>query len=258
MLVESYAKRNRKVLVVLADVSKTGMIAPSLSLAQEMKERYPDSVEILVDACQFRLKPMNLRIYLENGFMVAVTGSKFLTGPTFSGALLVPSSLGHIHPSDPEQNIGLLLRWEAALAEFRMFLKAPESRVENFLMRFADAIMNRLHEDPGFEPLPVPELERPHHGWDNVQTIFPFRLKRKGRFLDMSEAKRIQSMLSEDLSHVSKHAGFRYSLGQPVSCGALRICSSARLAVEGMENGNAVIDRALHALDKTAWLIDLA
>ncbi len=255
MRVESLVKRRGKVLVVLADVSKTGMIAPSLSFAHEMKERYPDSVEILVDACQFRLARENLRAYLEKGFMVAVTGSKFLTGPTFSGALLVPCS--PVRPADLDENIGLLLRWEAALAELRLFLAAPEAGVENFLARFSDSIRTRLEKDPAFEPIPVPELKRMHRGWDSVQTIFPFLLKRKGRFLEFAEAKRIHALLVEDLSHVSKEGAFRCSFGQPVSCGALRICSSARIAVEGIENESEVIARAHRALDKAAWLVDL-
>jgi hypothetical protein len=33
-----------------------------------------------------------LRAYLQHGLPVAVTGSKFLTGPAFSGALFVPPS----------------------------------------------------------------------------------------------------------------------------------------------------------------------
>jgi hypothetical protein len=55
-------------------------------------------------------------------------------------------------------------------------------------------------------------------------------------------------------------------LGQPVSCGqrdgrplsALRLCASARLAVDALGPGGlgpqAVIDDALKALDKAAWL----
>lgn len=259
MLVESRVKRKTRVLVVLADVSKTGMIAPSISCVQEMKARFPDEVEVLVDACQFRLTPMTLKAYLGEGFMVAVTGSKFLTGPTFSGALLVPGSRGRIFPSDHGKNIGLLLRWEAALAELRAFRRIPDDVVEGFLSRFADAVRRRLEAAPFFVPLPVPELKRLNSGWDKVQTIFPFRLKGKGGVLDQVAARRIHALLAEDLSGVSEQeaAAFRCSLGQPVSCGALRICSSARLVAEGVGDENAVIGQALLALDKTALLLDL-
>ena len=266
-LVESCAEAGGRVLLVLADVSKTGMIAPSPSCALEMKSRFPGSVEVLVDACQFRMADATLRAYLAKGFMVALTGSKFLTGPTFSGALLVPQSLSNREMqktlssgySGAGGNFGLLLRWEAALAELRAFRRIPEVEVENFLSGFAGAISRRLEGDPHFEPLPVPLIDRhalgSSPGWDRIRTIFPFRLKRGGACLGLEEARVVHALLREDLSHVSKAAGLRCSLGQPVSCGALRICSSARLVAEGVKNSDAVIDLALSALDKAALLL---
>ena len=266
-LVESCVGKGGKVLLVLTDVSKTGMIAPSPSCALEMKSRFHGSVEILVDACQFRMADATLRAYLAKGFMLALTGSKFLTGPTFSGALLVPQSVSNREMqkvlssgySGPGTSFGLLLRWEAALAELRAFRRIPEIEVENFLARFAGAISRRLEGDPHFEPLPVPRIDRravgSSSGWDRIQTIFPFRLKRGGAYLGLEEARVVHALLREDLSHVSNAAGLRCSLGQPVSCGALRICSSARLVVEGVENSDAVTSLAVSALDKAALLI---
>ena len=72
----------------------------------------------------------------------------------------------------------------------------------------------------------------------------------------MDEARRIHALLREDLSSVSKFeaAALRFSLGQPVSCGALRLCASARLVSEGVNDPSGVVDAALLALDKTAWL----
>jgi hypothetical protein len=84
--------QGRRVLLVLADVSKTGLIAPSLACVTALQRRWPDALDILVDACQFRLAPATLRAYLIHNFMIALTGSKFLTGPTFSGALLIPAA----------------------------------------------------------------------------------------------------------------------------------------------------------------------
>ena len=85
--------------------------------------------------------------YLDRGYLVIVTGSKFFTGPAFSGALLVPAGLanavdaiGEIAPGFREYssrsdwpvhwralrsrfpvraNLGQWLRWEAALEEIR-------------------------------------------------------------------------------------------------------------------------------------------
>jgi len=159
-----------------------------------------------VDACQFRIAPSTLRAYLELGFMVALTGSKFVTGPPFSGALLIPAPAasrlrGRPLPGalsaystradwpenwdtnglpDNVANFGLLLRWEAALEELRAFRLVPEAEVANFLQEFARAIRKRLAADPVFEPLPVPAIDRfplsGATGWDHIQTIFPFLL----------------------------------------------------------------------------------
>lgn len=288
--VASAVGKGGRVLIVLADVSKTGMIAPSVSCALELKRKFPDSVEIMVDACQFRMSPGTLRSYLGQGFMVALTGSKFMTGPTFSGALLMPQGMRREIPRSLQPhaagidwprgmrsaslggdvNFGLLLRWEAALAEMRAFCQVSEEKVGKFLTEFAGKVRHRLEQDSCFESLPVPPIDRTvlveNSAWDHIQTIFPFILKKGGLPLGQDETKKIHALLLEDLSDshpLSEVAGMRCSLGQPVLCGerggiplsALRLCASARLVVEGVANGDAVIERALSALDKLAMLL---
>jgi len=103
----------------------------------------------VVDACQGRNTNAELREWLEHrGNVVLATGSKFYRGPPFSGAVLVPASLmatladkeapallSHLSEflcpedlprslpswrrelSSNKENLGLALRWEAALAE---------------------------------------------------------------------------------------------------------------------------------------------
>src|SRR5260370_8474970 len=91
--------------------------------------------------------------YLDRGYMVIVTGSKFFTGPPFSGALLVPAGLSkalgavtdvasgfleYFSRSDWPRNWPALrsgfpiranlrqwLRWEAALAEIPAYSGLP-------------------------------------------------------------------------------------------------------------------------------------
>ncbi len=77
-------------LLVVTDVSKTGLIAPGLETVFRLRKRFGAMLDILIDACQFRVSAATIRAYLAHDFLVAVTGSKFLTGPTFSGALLCP------------------------------------------------------------------------------------------------------------------------------------------------------------------------
>lgn len=304
-LVREAVALGRRVLLILVDHSKTGMIAPGLACVAALHRRWPETVEVLVDACQFRIAPSTLRAYLEQGFMVALTGSKFLTGPTFSGALLIPAPVarrlrGVALPSvlraysaraewparwaardmlDNASNFGLLLRWEAALEELRAFHALPEAAVADFLRLFAQAILNHLRNDPSFELLPVPPLDRrpliEAASWDHIQTVFPFLLYRPAGHggkvpLSREETVQVYRLLQGGLAG---QAGLRthlmplrFQLGQPVACGsrggvpvsALRLCASARLIVEATaqagRNATAVIERALAALDKTALL----
>lgn len=283
-LVYEAACDRRRVLITVADTSKTGLISPGLARVVALSRRFPDRVQVLVDACQFRLAPKTLRAYLDCGLMVAVTGSKFVAGPTFSGALLVPGGraeqLRHRllprelaaysaraeWPADwaaaasmtDAANFGLLLRWEAALAELAAFHAAPQAEVKAFMAAFASAVSTRLDVDPIFEPLAVRPLDRSAIGaggdWDEIATIFPFRL----RHLPPDRACYLSLAAVDDVYRAVSAEGAR--LGQPVLCGerdgrpvsALRLCNSARLAVEGARDPIAVIGRAMGVLDQVA------
>lgn len=309
-LVSGAVDNGRRVLLVLVDVSKTGLIAPSPACVLALRRQFPDRVDVLVDACQFRIAPMTLRAYLEKGLMVALTGSKFVTGPTFSGALLVPAPVArqllgrpipHVlsaysaradwpHGWDAADvlgevaNFGLLLRWEAALADLRAFRSLPEAAVTGFLQAFARAVQNRLMGDSAFEPLSVLQLDRRPligmTGWDHIQTIFPFLLyspvSERKIPLTREETAQVYQFLQADLADHhgmvddnkpnANVATLRCQLGQPIPCGsrdglpvsALRLCASARLIVEAVSgdgrHASEVIERALAALDKTALL----
>ncbi len=304
-LARAAAAQGERVLLILLDQSKSGLMAPTPAFAMALQQLLPGKVDTLVDACQFRLAPSTLRGYLEQGFMVAVTGSKFITGPAFSGALFIP---GEVAPRlsccrlpaalsaysaraewppgwkgadtlDDVANFGLLLRWEAALAEYRAFRSIPQGDIPRFLGEFAATIRQRLADDPSFEPLPAPEMERAPLGdpatWDRIPTIFPFLLRRPdGNLFSGDETQEIYRLLQQDLSggaerswhHEAEAArGLLCHVGQPVSCGvrdgvplsALRICTSSRLVVEASEAGSSerIRRRIIAALDKTAWLV---
>lgn len=306
-LVAAAAARGRRVLLMLVDLSKTGVIAPSPACAMALSHRFAETLEVVVDACQFRLAPATLRAYLEAGFAVAVTGSKFLTGPAFSGALLVPAPVArrlgraslpaalssHSARADwpsswaaaaalgDTANFGLLLRWEAALAELGALSAVSDGEIRRIIVAFARAARERFAAEPLFEPLPEPALDRsplsPGQGWDGLPTILPFLLRAPdGTPLGREATERIYRLLSRDAAdQLGLAAGDprravaqrRCELGQPVACGvragvpvsALRLCLSARLIVEAAaDHGRgitAVIERALAVLDKTALLV---
>jgi hypothetical protein len=301
----------RRVLLIVTDVSKTGLIGPSIGCARGLQARFPRAIDVLVDACQFRLAGPTLGAYLAAGFWVAVTGSKFVTGPAFSGALLIPPDAGSrlrelplpadLGPCSVRADwalgwaarttfedlpgYGLLLRWEAALAELRVFAALPQNEVAAFLARFAQAVGRRLDEDPAFERLPVPALDRvalaTHASWDHIQTIFPFLLRApgargRGTLLNRDAAAAVYRRLGADLGNRPEVgqdktrraiAARRCQIGQPVPCGtregiqvaALRLCNSMRLVNDALSpqgrGASAVIADALAVLDKAALLV---
>ncbi|MDE3022153.1 MAG: hypothetical protein KGI54_09850 [Pseudomonadota bacterium] len=206
LLAKKGALHNRRVLIVMTDISKSGCLSPTPACALALLEKFPEKVTILVDACQFRIAPETLKAYLGAGCMVALTGSKFLTGPAFSGVLFLPPQLSFRYRSfplpqelksisaisywpvdwpgvsllPPIPNFGLLFRWEAALEELRAFRTLHGPSVMNFMQKFRNAILERLEGDPAFSPLPVTGMDRSplsrSTDWDSIQTIFPFQL----------------------------------------------------------------------------------
>lgn len=288
----------RRCLLVLTDLSKTGLLAPSPGCAANLKQRFGARLEVLVDACQFRLAPTTLRGYVEQGFIVAITGSKFVAGPAFCGALLMspetarrarlaplqalrgysarsewPAAWPTAAALDDSVNRGLLLRWEAALADLRRFRAVPAAFTERFLKAWGQAVAERIRADPAFEPLPVPAIDRAGlaRSWDGVQTIFPFTVHRAtadGRRLALTRDETAllhrQLRLGEG-DETADAAAPRFLLGQPVPCGtrggvpvsALRLCASARCVGDaaGAPGGTRyAIRQALAALDRLAAL----
>jgi hypothetical protein len=273
--VVSATAAGQQVLLTMVDVSKTGLIAPSVACAVDLQQRFPDTLTILVDACQFRFSTATLRNYLAQGFMVGITGSKFLTGPSFSGALLIPKPLsrrllthsvadklqlysaqadwpegvGAAHGLKKMPNFGLLLRWEGALAELRKFrMLDNQTEITEFLQTCATVINRQLNTHPLLSGLEVNPLNRSpfaaESGWDHIQTIFPFLLYKPGadtRRIPLISAETKQIYLAlQDHTNIENPI----QLAQPVSAGfrdgievsALRLCISSRLIVEALQN----------------------
>ncbi|MES2152138.1 MAG: hypothetical protein V4508_20355 [Pseudomonadota bacterium] len=283
------ALAGQRVLLVLTDVSKTGMMVPSVAAALALKRRWPAQVEVLVDACQFRLAPATLRAYLAHDCMVAVTGSKFMAGPTFCGALMVGPKLAARHAREAvgariaaysnaaewprawpaarglprRANFGLLLRWEATMPHLRSWAGLPPARALAFVRRFAQAVRARLDADARFEAVPVPPLARAGLGiepeWDTEQSIFPFLVIGPGGVLTAEQSKRLYVMLREP-----GDGGARYQLGQPVPCGerggvrlaALRVCVDAPMLAAACSGGaDAALASVQGAFDRIGELL---
>jgi hypothetical protein len=210
-LVTEAITKGERVLIHLLDCSKTGIGGPSIKTVRELMCNYPSLVTVVVDAAQMRLNRDALRRYLEDGFLVLITASKFLTGPPFAGALLVPppiaqkvSNLGPLpqglvaysNRQDlprrwqklartlPRQaNLGLLLRWRSALWEMKAFYSVETHQQYNSLNTFGKAVQHMIRQNPDLELVIAPPHNREpkdtESSWDNLPTIFTFLVYRR-------------------------------------------------------------------------------
>ncbi len=260
----------RHVLLQIMDSSKLGWRSPGADCLREIRARWPDQVQIVVDACQARLSRTRIRTLLDDGFMVLLTGSKFFTGPPFSGALAVPEKISRAMASLrcgagglaaystsfdwPERwsairvqfsdrpNFGQWLRWEAALEEIRAYYAVPAAFRRLALARFATAIPELIAASPSLEFLPAPpRAPRVDDEEMALPSIFPFLLRKDGVLLSAGACSALYRALNADSSHLLPNAPALAArichIGQPVplyrgATAALRVSTSARLVTE--------------------------
>ncbi len=308
-LVGDAVAEGRHVLLHYLDISKTGLLAPSVECAAGLGRAHRGRIDVVVDACQARLTAERVRSYVEIGWTVMITGSKFFTGPPFCGAILLPPPLmaaladatlpagladycgRHDWPDGlaaagflpDDVNIGMVLRWQAALAEMRAFAAVPPRRTREILERFTEAVSAAIARSRDTVAVVAPPLRRPVLGdarcaWDDVRTIIPFLvIGRDGRPLDLDASRRLYGWLNADVREALPPglgaaerflASLRCHVGQPAPvadgaggiAGALRISAGARLVSgepshEGID-GEARLAREI--ADATACLEKLS
>src|SRR5579872_505273 len=278
--VERAVARGGKVLLQVMDASKFGWRAPSDECLDTITARWPDDVQIVVDACQMRVGRARLKRYLERGYLVIVTGSKFFTGPAFSGAVLVPGSLAHrldgtsaIPPglleyssrSDWPQNwpslrsrfpvrtnFGQWLRWEAAIEEIGAYYRVPDQFRQTALATFGRAVEDLIAASPSLDLLPWQERPRDDADEELAQrTIFSFVVRQGGRMRSLEQCRALYRRLAGN-SGRSTPGEQPCLIGQPVALGrdpqpaaALRISASARLVSQAWSPNIDVAHRNL-------------
>lgn len=263
---EMALRDDRDVLLHVLDTSKTGLSGVSRAAARHASGLAPGRVHVIVDACQFRCPTSSLQADLEDGFMVAVTGSKFLAGPPFAGALLVPQALAEVFsapsrlpvglaaycagqdwpaamrdrlnfPFGQEANVGLGLRWIAALEHLDGLSQvdaASQSAIRQgilSLMRDRISAADRLflHGDD----------EGAHIA---ASAILPFSIEKSdGRPMIFEEAQAVQVALRQGIDGPVCHVGQAVKLGTRavlrLSVSAPDVIGAARLieAGQGLE-----------------------
>ncbi|MCK1734296.1 hypothetical protein IVA79_10075 [Bradyrhizobium sp. 138] len=250
--IETTIAQGAPVLLQIMDCSKLGWRAPSAACLDEIARRWPRKVQIVVDACQARLGRRRLRSYLDRGYMVLMSGSKFFGGPAFSGALLVPKGLSRsldriegIAPGifdyagrcdwpmawtalrsrfERRPNFGQWLRWEAALAEIGSYYAVPGAFRARVLAELAAGIDNMIALSPSLRSVPAATGTVSVDDEEFAQTtIFPFMLLRGGKPVSIAETSAIHRALARDMSEdISGSAADRQVaaqrclIGQPV------------------------------------------
>ncbi len=225
------------VILHTLDQSKLGCWAPSNDALARLRARFGHKLQVVVDACQMRLDPMDLQAYLGEGDILLITGSKFFTGPPFSGAVIYPSrftdrlldqgrslpsglrdylpwaELGRWEPilenARQTLSISTLLKWWAALMEIERYYRVPRTSRLAGLDRFSNEVNGMLDQHPGVEPLfnagSAWWARWGMHGDElsSRRSIFPFLLRGKdGSYLSHESVQAVYRLLNQDLSDV--------------------------------------------------------
>ncbi|MDE2465932.1 MAG: hypothetical protein KGO02_19785, partial [Alphaproteobacteria bacterium] len=247
------------VLLQIMESSKLGWRAPSDSCLDEIAARWPQRVQVVVDACQMRMPRSRLSAHLSRGRVVLMTGSKFFTGPSFSGASLWPQQM-HARitacaaspeglsdyatcydlppdwtglrsglPSSP--NVGQWLRWEAALAEMDSYYAVPAPWRHAALARLSEAVPEAIASVKGLQLLPAYGRHSPM-----PPTIFSFFLNKDGGRLDSADVTALYHALYRSGTCATNEPVCQ--IGQPVALRAgtvLRIAIGARALAQAFK-----------------------
>lgn len=207
--------------------SKLGSFAPTPACVSRIIETWGGSGQIVVDACQARVSRAQIKSHLAQNRIVLITGSKFFTGPAFSGAVLVPAALSaraaasrdvplgflkYARASDwparykrlrallpPTVNPGQALRWAAALEEMRAYFGVPGHFRSFALAEFAKFVTQCIGGQPNLRALEQP-LPNDADEEFSVPSVFSFLPMRDGRPCSMNEANLLFHALNEDVS----------------------------------------------------------
>jgi hypothetical protein len=179
--------QRRRILLHVLPCSKTGLSAPSTNGVGELVAMAPDRIDVVVDACQMRTPLEQLADWIERGWMVQLSGSKFFTGPPFSGALTIPpryrerasrvrallaGAPGIGRPEDwnawwrprlmpatssSPPSFGFLFRWLPAIAEAHLLGALPAELCRDVFDRFRSSLVSRLARSKSLTSIAPPD-----------------------------------------------------------------------------------------------------
>nr|CDQ36262.1 L-2,4-diaminobutyrate decarboxylase [Virgibacillus halodenitrificans] len=223
------------VMLHTMDQSKFGCWAPSPKKLDQLRNDYGQRIQVVIDACQLRIDQEDLVSHLSKGDILLLTGSKFFTGPPFSGVAIfpqefsrqllhsgraLPQGLAEYLPKPDLGNweallptatapstIGMYLRWKAALEEAKRYYQVPkEKRIEG-LDRFSHEVSDLIDSHPRLESL----FDKSDAWWARSEmlgdelgvrrSIFPFLIcHRNGEYLAQDQVRDLYEKLNSSLS----------------------------------------------------------
>ena len=223
----------RHIVLHTMDQSKLGYQSPSQEMIGNLNTLDNLSMQIIVDGSQLRLDPFDIRNYLNKGYIVTITGSKYFTGPPYAGALIVPKnvsqSINSVKNTLPEGltnyynhsdwptswfcskdlpdgfNYGSYMRWNAAIVEMDRYFKTPILYRNLGIEMFCNFVEESIQEATFLEPLFGDEIKintynSEKFGLRNIRTIFPFFILRNNQVLTIDQVKKLYKLLNSDLS----------------------------------------------------------
>jgi hypothetical protein len=223
----------RHIVLHAMDQSKLGYQSPSEKMVQSLKKLHNLSIQIIVDGSQLRLDPRDIQNYLNKGYIVTITGSKYFTGPPYCGALIVPKSVSqsinaikktlpkgltnyYNHSDWPTSwfcskdlsegfNYGSYMRWNAAIVEMDRYYRTPilyrNLGIEMFCNFVEDSIKDAAFLEPLFgDETKINTYNSEEFGLRNIRTIFPFFILKDNTALSVENVKKLYTLLNSDIS----------------------------------------------------------
>ena len=227
----------RHVVLHTMDQSKLGYQSPSDGFIEKLNTLKKLSIQIIVDGSQLRLDPKDIQNYLSKGYIVTITGSKYFTGPPYSGALILPKNVNKLirsvkttlpkgltqyynHTDWPKSwfcsnelsegyNYGSYMRWNAAIVEMDRYYKTPILYRNMGIEMFCNFIEDSIKDANFLVPIYGDETKTKTYyskefGIRNIRTIFPFFILKDNKALSLDKVKKLYLLLNSDLSDYFK------------------------------------------------------
>mmetsp|Transcript_112651 Transcript_112651/g.194732 ORF Transcript_112651/g.194732 Transcript_112651/m.194732 type:complete len:542 (+) Transcript_112651:3-1628(+) len=249
-LVKVAIDEGRIPLVHIVVGSKTGATTPSEKFVRDLQHHVgAEKMIVIVDACQGRVKENKIGEWLQEGWQVLVTGSKFFGAPPFCGAVLMQEeqmqalesmsvefeALGDYFDRvcfkkaaramqscrclPDRMNFGLLLRWEAALIEMECFYGTDEAKRSHVMKQWvqgAKELVETHGESCGHLKLALQgEADTEGIALGGVNSLLGFEVlvgaAEEKKALNVDQLKKFHAMMPRDLSQSLSHTSHEIS-----------------------------------------------